>query len=251
MGRHAVLTTVAVAVLSLSVLSSPVLAQDEQQPPRASEDLLARVEALRAKLLADIRASAEAGDALSQYSLGRRYADGDGVPQDAAEAVTWYRLAAAQGLATAQLSLGLMYATGQGVPQDDAEVVAWYRLAAEQGRATAQYFLGVMYAEGRGVPQDDAEAETWYRLAAQQGHAPEKDELAAAHLADLRASAEGGEAVAQTILGYMYAFGSLRDSDAAGAEAVAWLHKAAEQGRRRRADWPRGNVRPWPRRPTG
>ena len=29
----------------------------------------------------------------------------------------------------------------------------------------------------------------------------------------------------------MYAFGSLRDSDAAGAEAVAWLHKAAEQGR--------------------
>ena len=27
-----------------------------------------------------------------------------------------------------------MYATGQGVPQDDAEAVRWYRLAAEDGR---------------------------------------------------------------------------------------------------------------------
>ena len=124
-----------------------------------------------------------------------------------------------------------MYATRKGVPQDYSEAITWYRQAAEQGHVNAQYNLGVMYAEGRGVPQDDAEADAWYRLAAQQGHVAAKDELAAAHLADLRASAEGGKALEQTILGLMYAFGSLKDSDAAGTEAVAWLHKAAEQGR--------------------
>ena len=31
---------------------------------------------------------------------------------------------------------------GQGVPQDYAEAVKWYRLAAEQGNADAQYNLG-------------------------------------------------------------------------------------------------------------
>ena len=45
-----------------------------------------------------------------------------------------------------------MYYQGQGVPQDYAEAVSWYRLAAEQGNATAQSNLGAMYDNGRGVP---------------------------------------------------------------------------------------------------
>ena len=64
-----------------------------------------------------------------------------------------------------------MYANGEGVPQDDAEAVRWYRLAAEQGNAGAQLNLGAMYSNGEGVPQDDAEAVRWYRLAAEQGNA--------------------------------------------------------------------------------
>ena len=48
------------------------------------------------------------------------------------------------GDAGAQGNLGWMYATGEGVPQDDAEAVRWYRLAAEQGYASAQYNLGFM-----------------------------------------------------------------------------------------------------------
>ena len=46
-----------------------------------------------------------------------------------------------------------MYATGEGVPQDDAEAVRWFRLAAEQGDARAQFNLGVRYDTGEGVPQ--------------------------------------------------------------------------------------------------
>ena len=59
-----------------------------------------------------------------------------------------------------------MYDNGEGVPQDDAKAVKWYRKAAEQGNADAQFFLGFMYDAGRGVPQDDAQAHMWYNLAA-------------------------------------------------------------------------------------
>ena len=52
------------------------------------------------------------------------------------------RQAAEQGDTTAQFNLGVRYATGEGVPQDDAEAVQWYRLAAEQGLANAQLISG-------------------------------------------------------------------------------------------------------------
>ena len=55
---------------------------------------------------------AEAGDAEAQFNLGVRYGNGQGVRQDAAEAVRWYRLAADQGIAGAQYELGNMYALG-------------------------------------------------------------------------------------------------------------------------------------------
>ena len=78
--------------------------------------------------------------------------------------------AAERGDAHAQALLGNMYANGQGVRQDDAEAVRWYRQAAAQGFAEAQYNLGVAYERGRGVRQDDAQAVQWYREAAEQGH---------------------------------------------------------------------------------
>ena len=70
----------------------------------------------------------------------------------------WYRLAADQGNADAQNNLGAMYDNGQGVPQNYAEAVKWFRLAADQGHAIAQNNLGLMYAKGQGVPQNYAEA---------------------------------------------------------------------------------------------
>ena len=78
---------------------------------------------------------------------------------------------AKQGDAKAQFTLGLRYDDGLGVPQDDAQAVKWYRLAADQGYAQAQYNLGVMYANGIGVPQDYVQAHMWLNLAAAQGDA--------------------------------------------------------------------------------
>ena len=66
--------------------------------------------------------------------------------------------------------MGHMYFQGQGVPQDYANAVEWYRKAAEQNDAQALYNLGVMYVQGRGVPKDLAKALEWIRKAAAQGH---------------------------------------------------------------------------------
>ena len=92
---------------------------------------------------------------------------------DYAQAMNLLRPLAAQGDARAQFNLGVMYRHGEGVPQDAQEAVTWYRKAAEQGYAPAQYNLGVMYRHGQGVPQDAQEAVKWYRRAAEQGHEAE------------------------------------------------------------------------------
>ena len=105
------------------------------------------------------------------FNLGVMYHTGQGVPQDYALAIKWYRLAADQGNAGAQYNLGVMYDKGRGVPQDYVQAVKWYRLAADQGIADAQYNLGNMYRQGQGVPQDDVQAHMWLNLAAAQGEA--------------------------------------------------------------------------------
>jgi hypothetical protein len=62
-----------------------------------------------------------------------------------------------------------MYREGEGVPQDHAEAAKWFRLAAEQGHSDAQCDLGEMYAEGHGVDQDYVQAHMWFNLAAARG----------------------------------------------------------------------------------
>ena len=88
------------------------------------------------------------------------------MPQDYAQAVTWYRKAAEQGNAAAQWGLGLLYVRGQGIPQDYTQADGWFRKAAEQGRADAQFHLGLACEAGLGVPQDYEEAYFWLDLAA-------------------------------------------------------------------------------------
>ena len=79
------------------------------------------------------REAAEQGDAAAQFALGGQYATGDGVPQDMAQAVEWWRRAARTGHVLAELNLATAYQTGVGVPRNGATAVAWYRRAADQG----------------------------------------------------------------------------------------------------------------------
>ena len=197
------------AFLLCTAVSAPVMAQD------FDKGLAAYNVGDFDTALEELRPLGEQGHAGAQFNLGLMYSYGVGVPQDYAEAVTWYRLAAEQGDAGAQHALGSMYANGDGVIQDDAEAVNWSRLAADQGHAGAQYALGYNYAIGRGVIQDYAEAVTWYRLAAEQGHAG-----------------------AQYALGYMYASGRGVPQDYAEAVVLAhmWFNIGGANGDERGSD---------------
>ena len=62
-----------------------------------------------------------------------------------------------------------MYEFGEGVPENDAEAVKWYRKAADQGHAKAQSNLGVMYYNGDGVPENHVRAYVWLSMAKTQG----------------------------------------------------------------------------------
>jgi len=139
----------AILLALLMTLSSPVVAQ--------------------VFTVAQLKPLAEAGDATAQNNLGYMYRNGQGVLQDYAEAVKWYRLAAEQGYASAQSNLGYMYEYGQGVLQDYAEAVKWYRLAADLGYANAQSNLGLMYRFSKGVLQDNVMAHMWYNIASVNG----------------------------------------------------------------------------------
>ena len=116
-----------------------------------------------------LRPLAEQGNALAELGLGVMYANGQGVPQDFAQAVVWCLKAAEQGDADAQTIVGVMYVNGHGVPQDYAQALIWYRKAADQGNGQAQFGLGLMYANGHGVPKDYVRAHMWFSIAAAAG----------------------------------------------------------------------------------
>jgi len=184
---------------------------------------------------------AEQGNAMAQSNLAYMYIEGNGVPQNYAQAVYWFRKAAEQGNEDAQCLLAEMLMRGEGIPCDTVQAAHWFRKAAEQGNAMAQYNLGVMCEFGDGVPQNYAQALDWYRKAAEQGFA-----MAQTNLGDMyelgkglpidyaqaifwyRKAAEQGVAMAQSNLAYMYVKGNGVPQNY--TQALYWYRKAAEQG---------------------
>lgn len=116
-----------------------------------------------------LRSAAVAGNSAAQYEVGQRYANGENVPQDLAQAAYWYGLSADQGLAIAQYRLAALYEKGRGVAQDNAKARGLYEKAATQGNVKAMHNLAVIYAEGRGTRQDFTSAARWFNAAADYG----------------------------------------------------------------------------------
>ena len=112
-------------------------------------------EALRKQFL-EYKAKAEQGDATAQHNLGVCYVTGQGVKQDYAEAVKWYRKAAEQNNAKAQVSLGFCYYNGQGFEKDYAEAYAWFNLASKTDKKAAEVRDGL---EKKMSPQQVADAQ--------------------------------------------------------------------------------------------
>jgi TPR repeat protein len=122
--------------------------------------------------LASLRKVAEHGDPAAQFSLGARYATGEGVTQDYTEAVHWFTLAAEQGHILAQATLGAYYWAGRGVPQDLTKAYYWSVLAQAGGDQASKYRVAVLTSRmSRGqVVAAQQQADDWLRNFA--GRAP-------------------------------------------------------------------------------
>jgi uncharacterized protein len=133
--------------------------------------------------LENTQTKADLGDADAQFSIGFRFANGDGKAQDDTLAARWYLSAANQNHPSAQYNLGIMLAEGRGVLRDNTQAMLWIRKAAQQGHAGAQHQLGLRYrrASFAGGPanalESNLEAYKWFGLAAAQGYEGSEAEL--------------------------------------------------------------------------
>ncbi len=144
-------------------------------------------------------------DAEAKFQVADMLEKGRGAPRDARAALTALREAAAMGHQQATLTLAFRLETGGGVGRDYEEAAIWYGRAADRGHIPSMLKLGEWNTRGRGVPKDETKALAWYQRAAERG------------------SAQGAWETAQAYL-------RGRGTAANETEGVAWLRKAAELG---------------------
>jgi TPR repeat protein len=116
-----------------------------------------------------LRRSAELGDKWAQNNLGVRLANGNGVPQDHAEAVRWFRASALAGFPLGAANLGWAYQSGRGVSQDLKLAAEWYSRAVRGGHAESEYNLALLYLDGAGVQPDRDKAVALLNSASKKG----------------------------------------------------------------------------------
>lgn len=149
-----------------------------QQTALASplEDALKALEAGSSpKAVETLTRLANEGNARAQFRLGDLYYHGNGVAEDEAMAIYWWKKSAASGNAEAMYQIAHAYLFGitaaKSVPDPDREAALWYFQAASAGHAEAAYTLGLLFLAGKGVVEDRNEAIRWFRNAAAKGHA--------------------------------------------------------------------------------
>jgi TPR repeat protein len=173
--------------------------------------------------VSQLQAKAEAGDASSQVALGSAYRDGDGISQNDALAVVWYRKAAEQGNATAQNDLGNMYRAGAGIEKNREEAVKWYRMAARQGNGNAMFNLGTAYYNGDGVPSNVFLAYDWFLLGEEAGNPKASDAVR-------RTGPEiGKQACLDSLMEVAGMYEKGQDLRQNPAEAAKWYRKGSDQ----------------------
>lgn len=97
--------------------------------------------------------------------IGLMYLRGEGVEQNYATALTWFKRGIANGDALCQHEMGLMYLHGYGVRQDAYKASLLFKAAAEQDIPGAETRLGALFLD----QGDVAAATRYFDLAARWG----------------------------------------------------------------------------------
>ena len=139
------------------------------------------VQETEAQTIARIQSEAEAGNAQSQFNLGRIYYTGYGVTQKDATARKWFCAAAEQDHPIAKSQCASMLYYGQGGAVDKVQAMAYLKDAAQKGDPYGEALYGFFtYQDGVHAGNSTADAQT------------------IAYLVD---AADHGEVVAQGLLG--------------------------------------------------
>ena len=80
------------------------------------------------------------------------------IQQQRDESIRWYKKASDEGEINCTYRLFEIYSQGDGVPQDDAEANEWLNKAAQGGYRTAHGILGERIAKGIGTNASDIDA---------------------------------------------------------------------------------------------
>ena len=115
--------------------------------------------------LRELRRRAEAGEAEAAFELGARYASGEDLPQDYAQAAQWFTRAANGGQVLAAATLGAYYWAGRGVDQDDVSAYMWSAIAREGGDEASKYRLAILRSRmtAAQLAQAEQRAAAWQR----------------------------------------------------------------------------------------
>jgi hypothetical protein len=188
---------------------------------------------------------ARLGDPAAQTLIAELYARGLGVPLDAGEAVSWYKLAAQAGDAAAQFALGMYYLDGVEVEKDTTRAQELLTKAANKGNMLAQFNLAQLIISDRPTSAGYGEALGWFRKASEAGNIEASYSAAQIILRGLDGlgprpvdaqplledAARGGVVPAQVELGILLANGLPGASDEEVAQqqtqAFKWLRRAA------------------------
>ncbi|MBT5519984.1 MAG: sel1 repeat family protein, partial [Rhodospirillales bacterium] len=173
-----------------------------------AEEEDARIRREHAEKVAVLAPPAEGGSANAQYKLGVLYLTAHELVRDPGLAFEWFSRSASSGHAEAQYNLARLYELGEGVQQDYGLAARWYGRSAEHANhAEAQYALGQLNFRGLAPGHSRPKALKWFRRAA-----------------------EGGQPVAQFLVGRMFESGWGVRKDA--IKAYMW-YSLAERGRDR------------------
>jgi len=148
--------------------------------------------------------SANLGNVLGQFHLGRLYEQGINGSRNAYEAVNWLKKAADQQHFSAMEYLARIYFYGLGVNKSYEKSYQWITRSGGANTAEKHYFIGSMSLNGHVIKQNLKKAYDHLLIAAEAGHAD-----------------------AQYELGEMYRLG--RHIEADDEIALSWLNKAFGQ----------------------
>jgi hypothetical protein len=165
--RETILLIAAIVLIVLAIGASVTLLVRGHKATPAVVATPTQPEAPPAKTvtLDDLRRFAELGDPVAQFALGARYAQGDEVKQDYAEAVRWFEKAANQGHVVAQATLGAYYWAGRGVPEDLTKAYFWSVLARAGGDEASKYRVAALSSRMTRLQVTEAQqqADEWLR----------------------------------------------------------------------------------------